>query len=128
MEPLIQQPTPGNHLLRHRGDVLTFTLRTAFPADGGAWLRTNLGQAERLRQQRVDHIETDVSDVTFKHILLPVWMAAYKYRGQTYRFVVNGQSGAVRGERPYSKIKIAVAIAIGLIVAAAIGAILATNG
>jgi hypothetical protein len=79
-------------------------------------------------KQRVDHIDTDVSDVTFKHILLPVWMAAYKYRGQTYRFVVNGQTGAVRGERPYSKVKIAIAIIAGLIIAGIIGAIIALNG
>ena len=79
-------------------------------------------------KQRVDHVDTDISDVTFKHILLPVWMAAYKYRGQTYRFVVNGQTGAVRGERPYSKIKIAIAIVFGLILAGIIGAVIALNG
>lgn len=79
-------------------------------------------------KQRVDGIDTDIKDVTFKHVLLPIWMAAYKYRGATYRFVVNGQTGTVRGERPYSKVKIAIAIAIGLIVAAAIGAYIAANG
>ncbi len=72
-------------------------------------------------RQRIHSVDTDVSNVTFKHILLPVWMAAYKYRGATYRFVVNGQTGAVRGERPYSAIKIAIAVIIGLLVAAAIG-------
>ncbi|MEM7521187.1 MAG: TFIIB-type zinc finger domain-containing protein, partial [Pseudomonadota bacterium] len=29
-------------------------------------------------RQRVHHIDTDLSDLTFKHILLPVWLAAYK--------------------------------------------------
>ncbi|WGI22977.1 primosomal protein N' (replication factor Y) - superfamily II helicase [Amylibacter sp. IMCC11727] len=77
---------------------------------------------------QVNHIDTDVSDVTFKHILLPVWMAAYKYRGTTYRFVVNGQTGAVRGERPYSKVKIAIAVIAGLIVAGIIGGLIAANG
>lgn len=72
-------------------------------------------------RQRIHNVSTQVSNVTFKHILLPVWMAAYKYRGETYRFVVNGQTGAVRGQRPYSAIKIAIAIIIGLLVAAAIG-------
>ena len=62
-----------------------------------------------------------IADVTFKHILLPVWLAAYKYRGKTYRFVVNGQSGKVQGERPWSAWKIAVAVVLGLIVAGAIG-------
>ena len=59
--------------------------------------------------------------MTFKHVLLPVWLAAYKYRGKTYRFVVNGRTGRVQGERPWSAIKIALAVIVGLIVAAAAG-------
>ncbi|MEM8731674.1 MAG: primosomal protein N' (replication factor Y) - superfamily II helicase, partial [Pseudomonadota bacterium] len=72
-------------------------------------------------RQRIHHIETRISDVTFKHILLPVWTAAYKYRGQSYRFVVNGRTGQVRGERPWSAIKILIAVLIGLAVAVAVG-------
>ena len=56
--------------------------------------------------QRIDSINTDYSAETFKHILLPVWMAAYKYGGKSYRFLVNGQTGEVQGERPYSWWKI----------------------
>ena len=41
--------------------------------------------------------------------------------GDTYRFVVNGQTGRVQGERPWSAIKIALAVIVGLIVAAAAG-------
>lgn len=69
-------------------------------------------------RQRISHVSTDVSDITFKHILLPVWMAAYKYRGKSYRFVVNGQTGKVQGERPWSAIKIAIAVVIGAALAA----------
>ena len=76
-------------------------------------------------RQRIDSIRTQVSDVTFKHILLPVWMAAYKYRGKTYRFVVNGRTGRVQGERPWSAIKITIAILIGLIIAGAVGFVMA---
>lgn len=72
-------------------------------------------------RQRVSKMDTDMSGLTFKHILLPVWVAAYKYRGQTYRFVVNGQNGRVQGERPYSVWKISFAVILGLIVAAAFG-------
>lgn len=75
-------------------------------------------------RQRVQHVDTTLSDVTFKHILLPVWLAAYKYRGKTYRFVVNGRSGRVRGERPWSTWKIALAVLAGAIVAAGIGYLL----
>ena len=72
-------------------------------------------------RQRISDINTHVSAVTFKHILLPVWMAAYKYRGESYRFVVNGRTGRVQGERPWSAIKIAIAVILGLIVAAGVG-------
>jgi DNA-directed RNA polymerase subunit RPC12/RpoP len=63
-------------------------------------------------EQRVHDIDTDWSDETFKHILLPVWMAAYKYNGKSYRFMVNGQTGEVQGERPWSIWKIALAVII----------------
>lgn len=75
-------------------------------------------------RQRVDHVETSISDATFKHVLLPVWLAAYKYRGDTYRFIVNGRTGAVQGERPWSTWKIAVAVVVGAVAAAAVGAAL----
>jgi len=67
-------------------------------------------------EQRVDGVDTDHSAETFKHILLPVWMAAYKYNAKTYRFVVNGQTGRVQGERPYSAWKIAFAVIVAAIV------------
>ncbi|WP_407492099.1 TFIIB-type zinc finger domain-containing protein [Pseudooceanicola sp. MF1-13] len=79
-------------------------------------------------RQRVHQINTQVSDVTFKHILLPVWMAAYKFRGKTYRFVVNGRTGRVQGERPWSVWKITFAVLAGLIVAGVVGYLYAMNG
>lgn len=77
--------------------------------------------------QRVGTVNTTVSDVTFKHILLPVWMAAYKYRGQTYRFVVNGRTGRVQGERPYSAWKIGFAVLAGVILAIIAGFVIANR-
>lgn len=71
--------------------------------------------------QRVDHVDTQIWDVTFKHILLPVWLAAYRYRGKSYRFVVNGQTGKVMGERPYSAFKIAFALILGGLLAFGLG-------
>lgn len=78
-------------------------------------------------RQRIQRIDTEVRDVTFKHVLLPVWMAAYKYRGKSYRFVVNGRSGRVQGERPWSAWKIAAAVILGLLIAGGIGYVVAMN-
>lgn len=71
-------------------------------------------------EQRVSSVDTSYSAETFKHILLPVWMAAYKFRGKSYRFVVNGQTGRVQGERPWSAIKIAVAVVMAALVIGAL--------
>jgi len=76
-------------------------------------------------RQRIHDIDMAVSGVTFKHILLPVWLAAYKYRGETYRFVVNGRTGRVQGERPWSAWKIAVAVILGLVLAGGAGYVVA---
>ena len=76
-------------------------------------------------RQRIHSIDTTLRDITFKHILLPVWMAAYKYRGKSYRFVINARTGQVQGERPYSAWKIAFATLIGLAIADGIGYIMA---
>ncbi len=70
-------------------------------------------------EQRIEAIQTDYSNETFKHILLPVWTAAYKYGGKSYRFVVNGQTGRVQGERPYSAWKIALTVILALLLLAA---------
>jgi hypothetical protein len=46
------------------------------------------------------------SRITYKHILVPVWVSAYRYEGKVYRFLVNARTGSVHGQRPYSAIKI----------------------
>ncbi|MBI1171790.1 primosomal protein N' (replication factor Y) - superfamily II helicase [bacterium] len=71
-------------------------------------------------EQRIDSVDTTYADETFKHILLPVWMAAYKYSGKSYRFLVNGQTGEVQGERPWSAWKIAFAV-VGAAIVAGVG-------
>lgn len=71
--------------------------------------------------QRVHSIDTRYSGETFKHVLLPLWLAAYKYSGKSYRFVVNGQTGEVQGERPWSLWKITFAV-IGAIIVIAVAA------
>jgi hypothetical protein len=61
-------------------------------------------------EQRIEAVETRHSGETFQHILLPVWTAAYKYNGKSYRFLVNAQTGEVQGERPWSIWKILFAV------------------
>jgi LSD1 subclass zinc finger protein len=78
--------------------------------------------------QRVTASRTAWRDATFKHVLLPVWVAAYRYRGRTFRFVVNGQTGQAHGERPWSVAKIALAVLAALAVAGALALIAGEAG
>jgi LSD1 subclass zinc finger protein len=67
--------------------------------------------------QRISAVDTRYDRIRFKHILLPVWLSAFRFRDRTYRFVVNGRSGKVQGERPYSAWKITFAIVLALALA-----------
>jgi DNA-directed RNA polymerase subunit RPC12/RpoP len=57
-------------------------------------------------EQRVDGVNTNYTALTFKLMLLPIWIACYLYGGKTWQILVNGRTGEVHGERPYSKLKI----------------------
>jgi hypothetical protein len=61
-------------------------------------------------------VENVLSDLTYKHVLLPVWIAAYRYNDKVYRFLVNGSTGEVVGKAPYSWVKITLAVLATLIV------------
>jgi hypothetical protein len=81
-------------------------------------------------EQRVSSVQTSYSDVTFKLMLLPVWLACYLHAGKTYQIMINGRTAVVAGERPYSAMKItAVAIAtVALIAAIVVAVMLYRNG
>lgn len=64
------------------------------------------GDAQQIHSKR-----TAYDDITFKHLLLPVWTSSYRYRNKLFRFLVNARTGEVQGERPWSWIKIALAAA-----------------
>ena len=52
------------------------------------------------------------SGMTFKHILLPLWVGAYQFQGQEYRLMINGQTGKVSGAKPRDPLKLALLITI----------------
>jgi DNA-directed RNA polymerase subunit RPC12/RpoP len=57
--------------------------------------------------QRLHSVNTQHVGVTFKHLLLPIWLAVYRYNNTTFRILVNARTGEVTGTRPYSAGKIA---------------------
>ena len=60
--------------------------------------------------QRIHSVRTRRQNLTFKHVLLPIWLSAYRYGGKPFRFLVNGRTGEVQGERPWSVWKILAAV------------------
>jgi DNA-directed RNA polymerase subunit RPC12/RpoP len=68
-------------------------------------------------EQRIDSVSTSYSGITFKHILLPVYLAAYRFNQKVYQVMVNARTAEVQGERPYSKWKIALFTLMLIIIA-----------
>lgn len=66
-------------------------------------------------QQVIERMEVEHGSPSFKQVLLPVWVAAFQFLGRPYSFVVNGRTGEVHGERPWSFWKIAGAVLLALI-------------
>ncbi len=52
---------------------------------------------------------SDFSGQTYRLALLPLWIGAYAYRGQTYRVLINGQNGTIAGDKPRDPVKIVLA-------------------
>lgn len=70
--------------------------------------------------QRVGSISTDYGAPAYSLLLFPAYLISYAHEGRTYSALVNGASGTVAGERPYSPVKIAILIAMLAAIAAAI--------
>jgi len=124
------RPYTPEYLAGLRAEAYTVELDDAF-AEARILMDRTIARDVRFDiggdRQRIDAVDTEVADVTFKHILLPIWIAAYKYRGTSYRIVVNGQTGRVQGERPWSVWKIALTVILALLLAAALGFVAAES-
>lgn len=86
--------------------------------DGFGAARTRIDQAlhqdVRRRiggdEQRVHNVDSHFHAITYKHLLLPCWLLSYRDGDKVYQVIVNAATGRVSGERPYSKVKIALTI------------------
>lgn len=79
---------------------------------------------EIRRENFADHVRSVVVDttydnITYKYLLLPVWISNFKYKEKVYQFMVNGQTGKVAGKTPLSAPKILITI-LGILAVIAI--------
>ena len=56
----------------------------------------------------------DFSDESWRYIMLPVYVAAYRFSDETYQVMLNGQTGVIAGQRPVDWLKVALASAAAL--------------
>ena len=54
------------------------------------------------------------NNITYKYLLVPVWISSFKYKDKIYQFAVNGQTGKVGGKAPVSAWRVILAILIGI--------------
>ena len=65
----------------------------------------------------------DFAEETWRYILLPVYLATYARQGKTYQVMVNGQTGAIGGQKPVAWWKVWLAIAALLLPALGLGVV-----
>lgn len=114
------EPYDAKYLAGHESERYAVDL-------GDGWERARKGMQAEIRRACASKVPGDTHRglavtttyhaMTWKHLLLPLWIIAYRYRGKPYRIVVNGQTGQVDGEAPWSWGKIALLV---LAIAAAV--------
>jgi hypothetical protein len=67
-------------------------------------------EAELPGDSRKVHCDQLVTGVSGQLALLPVWIVAYRYGDQAFRFLANGQTGTTTGTAPISTLKVVLAI------------------
>lgn len=101
-------------------DIARGRMRSALEGDVRARIG---GDVQRITSMDVRH-----DAVTYKHLLLPVHVFACRWKNRTYQVLVNAVTGEVRGQRPWSWLKIMLAVLAGLAVAIPAGMFIAAEG
>lgn len=57
----------------------------------------------------------DFSEESWRYVLLPLYVAVYRYGNESYQVLINGQTGEIAGQRPVDWRKVALAIAAMLL-------------
>ena len=76
-------------------------------------------------KQRISSKSVQFDHLSYKHLLLPIWLLTVIYEQKPFQVFINGITGEVQGHRPWSKVKIAVAVILALVV---IGVLIAVFG
>jgi hypothetical protein len=61
-------------------------------------------------QVRNFRMTLDFSEESWRYVLMPVYVAVYRYEGETYQVMINGQTGTIAGQRPVDWTKVWLAV------------------
>lgn len=61
--------------------------------------------------QKIENIQTAYSDVSFRLVLVPVWMATFVFGGKRWPILISGRTGSVYGKVPVNRFKMFVTTA-----------------
>ena len=107
------------YLSGFRAESYQISLPEGFEAAKGvmsAAIQNSIRQDIGGDEQRIHSAQTHYGNITFKHILLPIWLSAYRFREKVYHILINARTGEIQGERPFSAWKIAGAVLIALVI------------
>ncbi len=74
------------------------------------------------------NVSTKHDGVTYKYVMLPVYIGNFKYNKKLYNFYVNGSTGKVTGKTPVSPWRVLTAVLLGLAVVTGIVLLLYFGG
>ncbi|MEM7244363.1 MAG: hypothetical protein AAF533_03415 [Acidobacteriota bacterium] len=105
-----------------------------------AWERQRLAWRDRPREEAWKRLKSqhaklrrfsaavDFTKESWRHVLLPVHVVAYRHRDETHHVLINGRTGVIAGQRPVAWWKVLALIAFAYMPAALLGGIGALAG
>ncbi len=80
------------------------------------YLEGHIRTAWSADQGRVESFTTEYDQITYKYVLVPIWLSSYQYKGQQYQIVINGQTGKVSGKTPVSILRVGAVVLLCLLI------------
>lgn len=133
------EPWPTQELQPYNPDYIAGHLCRTYDVDAEdcfeeAHARIKRGVESTVRrdiggdQQRIHRMNMQMSNLTYKHVLLPIWLLTVLYEGHALQVFMNGTTGEIHGQRPWSKVKIGATIAAVVLLIVIIAVIRSASG
>lgn len=78
-------------------------------------IKKNVEKSKHADHVSMQSMNVFYGNIKYKYLLLPVWISSFRYKEKPYQFMVNGQTGKVAGKAPVSPLRVAVAVALGVL-------------